>query len=75
MNIKWICLTLLAVLAVGWNVFVWTAEEPPDVGAPCITSFGLLVLAVIYIVSEIRRGANEERRGFPVIPNRRDRKE
>ena len=66
MSAKWGCLTLLAVFAVAWNVFVWTAEDPPDVGAPCILFLGLAALVVIYVGSAIHRPTRKESRGFPI---------
>jgi hypothetical protein len=70
MNPKWGCLTDLAVYAVAWNVYVWTAEDPPDVGAPCILLLGLAALVVIYVGSAIERRTKKEPRGFPVEPKR-----
>ena len=70
MSEKWGCLTLLAAFAVVWNLFVWTAADPPDVGMPCILFLGLTALAVIYVRSLIERRTKKERRGFPVEPKR-----
>jgi len=72
MNTKWGCLTILAVCAIAWNVFVWTADDPPDVGAPCILFLGLAALVVIYVGSAIERRTKKEPRGFPVEPKRPD---
>ena len=72
MSKKWGCLALLAAFAVAWNLFVWTAADPPDVGMPCITLLGLAALVVICARSAIGRRTKKERRGFPLVPKRPD---
>ena len=64
MNAKWGCLSILAVCAIAWNVFAWAADDPPDVGAPCVLLLGLGALVVIYAGSAIERRTKKQPRGF-----------
>jgi hypothetical protein len=73
MTAKWGCLTTLAIAAAAWNVVVWTTDDPPDTGFPCILVLGLLALAVIYIGAAIEKGTKIEPRGFPIEPRPPDR--
>jgi hypothetical protein len=65
---------ILAACAIAWNIFVWTTDDPPDVGAPCITFLGLAALVVIYGGSEIERQTKKEPLGFPIEPKPPDDK-
>jgi hypothetical protein len=69
MKPRHVCLAVLALFAMAFNVFVWTAADPPDTGAPVVVVFGLFGLAVLCIDSAIEwfttRGRRETR-GFPV---------
>lgn len=44
---RYLFLAGLGAFAVVWNCYVWTTDDPPDLGAP-IPVFGLLALIALY---------------------------
>ena len=62
MKMKWrhSLLLILGLFAVVWNIYVWTVDDPPDLGA-VVTVMGLASLTGIYLLSALEWFTSKEK--------------